>query len=54
MVDMDDSSSESEKSVKESSKDEEVKLECKLKVKLLLSSMIMEPSRWILEKESKE
>jgi hypothetical protein len=36
MVDMDESLSESEKSIKESSKDEEVKL--------LLSSMIMEPS----------
>jgi hypothetical protein len=43
-VDIDESSLESEKSIKESSKDEEVKLECKLNVKLLLSSMIMEPS----------
>jgi len=40
---MDESSSESEESVKESTRDEEVKLERKLNVKLL-SSMIIEPS----------
>ena len=44
MVYKDESSSESEESVKESSKNGEVKLRRKLNVKLLLTSMIIEPS----------